>query len=123
MLHASRAAVKCLLPRQRRRTLKLPRHKEPLVSQYSRRDFARLPTLGGSAALLPGRAGADVLPAKPGLPSRAPALRTERYWDGMRSRFMLAPGLTFLNAANLCPTSQTVFSHIYSSPASMTHGV
>ncbi len=75
------------------------------MSPLSRRDFTRLLTVGGSAALLPthARAGEIARPANL-LPSPAPASPDERYWDDLRTKFSLVEGLAFLNASNLCPT-------------------
>ena len=77
----------------------------------SRRDFARLLALTGSAALFP-----DRLLAESSSPLRAlglsnaalpptPAEPDEAFWRQVRSRFLLSPDLGFINAANLCPTS------------------
>src|ERR1700694_2038071 len=80
---------------------------------FSRRDFARLLAVSGSAALLPGRAFAQPLPrellAEFGLTDaplpRTPAEPDERYWQEVRARFLLPRDLAFINAANLCPAS------------------
>lgn len=76
----------------------------------SRRDFARLLALSGSSALLPVhdlRAG-TVDWEQLGLTSTpvgpAPQQPDERYWDGIRARFLIPRDVAFLNAANLCPT-------------------
>lgn len=82
------------------------------MTEFSRRDFARVLSLSGAAALLPGHtAGAD--------PRRAfdlddsplpPATHSqdEKYWEAVRARFLVPRGLAFLNAANLCPASLPV---------------
>jgi selenocysteine lyase/cysteine desulfurase len=77
---------------------------------FSRRDFARLVALSGSASLLPVSAWArgDVLDrfdatAAP-LP-QTPANPTEAFWRDVRARFLVPRDLTFLNSANLCPAS------------------
>jgi isopenicillin-N epimerase len=80
----------------------------------SRRDFARLLALSGSAAFFPDRALAQAtaplrelgltdapLPPTPQEPD-------EKFWHQVRSRFLLPRDLAFLNAANLCPTSLPV---------------
>jgi isopenicillin-N epimerase len=80
----------------------------------SRRDFTRLLALTGSAALFPDRVFAEAtaplrelgltnapLPPTP----RAP---DEKFWQEVRSRFLLPRDLGFINAANLCPTSLPV---------------
>src|SRR5437660_1262851 len=80
----------------------------------SRRDFARLLALTGTAALLPERAlaqtsaplwelGLSNAPLPP-----TPAEPDERFWKEVRSRFLLPRDLGFINAANLCPTSLPV---------------
>lgn len=73
------------------------------MTTLSRRRFAKLLTLSTSAALLPHNVAlADLgivdapLPATPERPD-------ERYWQEVRSRFVLPRDLGFLNAANLCP--------------------
>ncbi len=75
----------------------------------SRRDFARLLALSGTAALLPGRARdarADAL-ARSGLTSeplpQTPAQPTEKFWQDVRKRFLIPREVAFFNAANLCP--------------------
>ncbi len=70
----------------------------------SRRDFARLLAVTGSAAFLPGLPRHIVrtpLPATPAEPD-------EKFWKEVRGRFLLPDDLAFLNAANLCPTSVPV---------------
>jgi selenocysteine lyase/cysteine desulfurase len=78
---------------------------------FSRRDFARLLALSGSAALVPSsllardgdaREAFDI-PSAP-LP-QTPANPDEAFWRNVRSRFLVPRDLTFLNAANLCPAS------------------
>lgn len=73
------------------------------MPELSRRDFARLMALTGSAALLPGASQrvSSTLPP-------APAEPDEKYWRQVRDRFLLPRDLIFLNAANLCPASVTV---------------
>jgi selenocysteine lyase/cysteine desulfurase len=85
--------------------------------KLSRRDFTRLLTLSGSAALFP--AGAFAQNARSGfsladlgltdapLP-RTPAAPDEKFWHEVRSRFLVPPDFGFINAANLCPTSLPV---------------
>jgi isopenicillin-N epimerase len=70
----------------------------------SRRDFARLLALTGSAAFLPELGGRFVSSPLP----RTPAEPDEKFWKEVRARFLLPSDLAFLNAANLCPTSTAV---------------
>jgi isopenicillin-N epimerase len=76
---------------------------DPVVS---RRDFARLVALTGSAAFLPSLhpGAALVTSALPPTPEEP----DEAFWGEVRSRFLLPPDFAFLNAANLCPTSVPV---------------
>ena len=89
-------------------------------SQLSRRDFSRLLALSGTAAFFPAKAFAQdarrgVL-AEFGLSDRplprTPAEPDERFWQEVRSRFLLPRDLGFINAANLCPTSLPVVEAI-----------
>jgi isopenicillin-N epimerase len=80
----------------------------------SRREFAQLLALSGSAALLPSRAWAaddfditaEPLPPKPLAPD-------EKYWQQVRSRYLLPRDVIFLNAANLCPSPLPVIDSLY----------
>jgi selenocysteine lyase/cysteine desulfurase len=80
----------------------------------SRRDFARLLALTGSAALIPDRLlGQASAPLRELGLSSAPLPATplepdEAFWRQVRARFLLPPDLAFINAANLCPTSLPV---------------
>jgi isopenicillin-N epimerase len=74
------------------------------VSNYSRRDFARLLALSGSAALFPAVPTHLVFSKLPPTP-REP---DEKFWKEVRARFLMPKDLVFLNAANLCPTSVAV---------------
>jgi isopenicillin-N epimerase len=88
------------------------------MSSLSRRDFARFLALSGSASLLPSSAFAERprsieelgFSARP-LPS-APAEPDEKYWQEVRSRFLVPRDVAFLNAANLCPMSLPVVEAI-----------
>ena len=83
------------------------------MSALSRRDFARLAGLSGSAALIPsgvfsvrdalGRLEVTRAPLPP-----TPAAPDEKFWQDVRARFLMPRDLNFLNAANLCPTSLPV---------------
>jgi isopenicillin-N epimerase len=74
------------------------------VTHVSRRDFTRFLALSGSVAMWPNLP--DILVA--GSPPCAPAEPDEKYWQDLRTRFLLPKDLAFLNAANLCPTSLPV---------------
>ena len=74
------------------------------MGSVSRRDFARLLAISGSASFittLPERWISSPLPSTPVEPD-------EKFWKEVRARFLLPPELIFLNAANLCPTSMPV---------------
>jgi selenocysteine lyase/cysteine desulfurase len=73
----------------------------------SRRDFARLFALGGSAALFHARAGAWTGQARQPI-GAAPAASDEAYWRRVRQQFVMPPGYACLNAANLCPAPAAV---------------
>jgi selenocysteine lyase/cysteine desulfurase len=74
---------------------------EPAVS---RRHFARLFALGGSAALFADPAWARQAPARPLAPGGAAA--GEKFWTSVRDQFVMPPDLAVMNAANLCPASR-----------------
>lgn len=76
-----------------------------------RRDFTRLLTFGGAAALTGMRADGWVVPPLPATPF-AP---DERFWESVRAQFMMPPGLTALNAANLCPSPNAVVEATFES--------
>jgi isopenicillin-N epimerase len=73
----------------------------------SRRDFARLFAVGGSAALFadPVWARQNAQPAAfaPGLAGSG-----EAFWKSVRAQFVMPADLGVLNAANLCPASRPV---------------
>jgi len=83
---------------------------QPTDRSVSRRDFARLLSIGGASALLTDRAFADgstldafgftsaPLPPTPQAPD-------EKFWESVRARFLVPKDVGFLNAANLCPVS------------------
>ena len=73
----------------------------------SRRSFAKLFAVGGSAALFADPAWAremgpatDILPAGPAA--------GEPFWKSVREQFVMPPELAVMNAANLCPASRPV---------------
>jgi selenocysteine lyase/cysteine desulfurase len=78
-----------------------------MAASVSRRDFARLFALGGSAALF-----ADPVWAKENAqaPSFSPTLAGsgEAFWKSVRAQFVMPDDLGVLNAANLCPASRPV---------------
>jgi selenocysteine lyase/cysteine desulfurase len=87
------------------------------MPSLSRRDFARLLALSGSATLLPGRVfGQGVSLEEFGFsnaPLRAtPAAPDEKFWRDVRARFLVPRDVAFLNAANLCPMSLPVIEAI-----------
>jgi isopenicillin-N epimerase len=73
----------------------------------TRRDFARLLALGGTAALLPKSAFArTALPPTPVDPD-------EKFWQSVRDQFLMPPDLAVMNAANLCPSPGPVLDAVY----------
>ncbi len=81
-------------------------------SSMDRRDFARLFTLGGSAAFL-GHPYFDGFRPPPLSPT---SLRPGAVaWADVRAQFLMPPDMTVLNAANLCPSPahilETVVEH------------
>ena len=79
------------------------------MTSLSRRSFAQLLALSGSAALFPRTVWARESVESLGLTSaplpQAPSAIDETYWRQVRARFLVPKDLNFLNAANLCPTS------------------
>lgn len=79
------------------------------MTTLSRRHFARLLALSGSAALFPGRAFAGTAPSLDELGlsfeplPRTPAEPDEAFWREVRARFLVSRDVGFFNAANLCP--------------------
>jgi selenocysteine lyase/cysteine desulfurase len=88
------------------------------MSTLSRRDFARFLALSGSAALLPARAFAqrDFALEEFGFTTtplpRTPLEPDEKFWQEVRSRFLIPRDVAFLNSANLCPMSLPVVEAI-----------
>jgi selenocysteine lyase/cysteine desulfurase len=76
-----------------------------MPGSVSRRDFARLFAIGGSAALF-----ADPVWAREHGQAYAPAIggTGEAFWKSVRAQFVMPPDLGVLNAANLCPASRPV---------------
>ena len=80
------------------------------ITDRSRREFARLFALGGSAALFAARPAAWTLPVSPAV---APP-EDERGWQQVRDQFVMPPGYVCLNAANLCPSPAPVLDALTS---------
>jgi selenocysteine lyase/cysteine desulfurase len=78
-----------------------------MAAAVSRRDFARLFAIGGSAALFAdpawAKAHAQAPPASPGISGTG-----EAFWKSVRAQFVMPADLGVLNAANLCPSSRPV---------------
>ena len=83
----------------------------------TRRDFARLFALGGSAALF--TANAEAWSAAPQVAGPAPASADEKYWKQVRAGFVMAERLAVLNAANLCPSPARVLDAYFDSTRSV----
>ncbi|MGQ0733654.1 MAG: aminotransferase class V-fold PLP-dependent enzyme [Acidobacteriota bacterium] len=77
------------------------------AGSVSRRDFARLFALGGSAALFAHPAWAQRAAPPAALPPGGPA-SGEAFWTAVRAQFVMPPDLAVMNAANLCPASRPV---------------
>src|SRR5687768_6666580 len=73
----------------------------------SRRDFARLFAVGGSAALFADPVWAREYGQANG-PTPAIGGTGEAFWKSVREQFVMPPDLGVLNAANLCPASRPV---------------
>jgi selenocysteine lyase/cysteine desulfurase len=78
-----------------------------MAATTSRRDFARLFALGGSAALFTHPAWAQSASARPALAAGG-AAAGEVFWKSVRAQFVMPPDLAVMNAANLCPASAPV---------------
>jgi selenocysteine lyase/cysteine desulfurase len=78
-----------------------------MPTSVSRRHFARLFAVGGSAALFSDPAWARQAPAASSLAPGGPA-GGEAFWTSVRDQFVMPPGLAVMNAANLCPASRPV---------------
>jgi isopenicillin-N epimerase len=83
----------------------------------SRRDFARLFALGGSAALF--TAGTAAWRDAPQLRPAASSMADERYWAEVRAGFVMPEGFACLNAANLCPSPARVLDVYFESTRSV----
>jgi isopenicillin-N epimerase len=83
----------------------------------TRRDFARLFALGGSAALF--AANTEAWATAPQGAGPAPASTDERYWKQVRAGFVMPERLAVLNAANLCPSPTRVLNAYFDSTRSV----
>ncbi len=71
----------------------------------SRRHFARLFAIGGSAALIADPVWARQTAPAPALAPGGPSAG-EPFWTSVRGQFVMPPDLAVMNAANLCPASR-----------------
>jgi selenocysteine lyase/cysteine desulfurase len=78
-----------------------------MTPSVSRRDFARLFAIGGSAALFADPVWARQAPPTSSF-SPGGASSGEAFWKGVREQFVMPPELAVMNAANLCPSSRPV---------------
>ena len=78
-----------------------------MAGPVSRRDFARLFAVGGSAALFEDPVWARTTPQAPAF-APGGAAGGEAFWKSVREQFVMPPDLAVLNAANLCPASRPV---------------
>lgn len=78
-----------------------------MAGSVSRRDFARLFAVGGSAALFADPVWAKTAPQAPAF-NPASAGSGEAFWKSVRGQFVMPADLGVLNAANLCPASRPV---------------
>ena len=76
----------------------------------SRREFARLFAMGGSAAILSHQI---LLGSKPVRMTDPITSAGTVDWKTIRSQFLMPPELTVLNAANLCPSPAPVLETVY----------
>ncbi len=83
------------------------RAEDAMPASVSRRDFARLFAVGGSAALFADPAWAREY-GQQGSTFAPPAASGEAFWKSVREQFVMPPDLAVLNAANLCPASRPV---------------
>ena len=82
-----------------------------MTSSYmSRREFARLFAIGGSAAILSHQ---TLLGSKPVRASNPFFSDGSVDWKTIRSQFRMPPELTVLNASNLCPSPASVLDIVY----------
>ena len=82
-----------------------------MSGSVSRRDFARLFAVGGSAALFADPVWARTTPQAPAF-APGNGATNEAFWKTVREQFVMPPDLGVLNAANLCPASRPVLEAI-----------
>ncbi|MEO8679046.1 MAG: aminotransferase class V-fold PLP-dependent enzyme [Vicinamibacterales bacterium] len=87
----------------------------------SRRDFARLFAVGGSAALFADPVWAQTTPQAPQFAPGPAATGGEAFWKSVREQFVMPPDLGVLNAANLCPSSRPVLEALNRETANIDH--
>ena len=78
-----------------------------MAAAVTRRDFARLFAVGGSAALFADPVWARQTSAATAL-APGGATSGEAFWTSVREQFVMPPDLAVMNAANLCPSSRPV---------------
>ena len=78
-----------------------------MAGSVSRRDFARLFAVGGSAALFSDPVWAREYGQSNGASPEIGGTG-EAFWKSVRAQFVMPPDLGVLNAANLCPASRPV---------------
>ena len=83
-----------------------------MAQSVSRRNFAKLFALGGSAALFADPAWAKEYGQAH---SATPTIggTGEAFWKSVRAQFVMPPDLGVLNAANLCPASRPVLEALH----------
>ncbi len=90
-----------------------------MAASVSRRDFARLFAVGGSAALFADPAWARLAPQAPAFAPRSGAPGGEAYWKSVREQFVMPPDLAVMNSANLCPASRPVLEALQAETSSV----
>jgi isopenicillin-N epimerase len=78
--------------------------------RFSRRDFARMVAIAGPAACW---APAGLAQTKPTPLQPTPPSPSEKFWVSVRDQFVMPPGLSVMNAANLCPSPASVLEAMY----------
>ena len=91
-----------------------------MTPSVSRRDFARLFAIGGSAALFADPAWATTAPQASAF-NAATAGTGEAFWKVVRGQFVMPADLGVLNAANLCPASRPVLEALRRETDSVDH--